>query len=119
MVITSFKFLFFVLITCIVYYAVPKKLKWIALLAAGAVFYISFSVYGVFVLIGASLVTYFSAVQVQKLKDRQSQWLAENKGKVDREERKAKRKYFTKRQNVWVALAVVSFSNITVISQSI
>ena len=107
MAITSFKFLLFVFITCILYYAVPKKWKWIVLLAASAVFYISFSVYGIFILIGLSLATYFSALQIQKLKDRQAQWLSENKGKVDKEERKAKRKYFTKRQRLWVALAVV------------
>ena len=63
MSITSFQFLAFALITFIVYNVFPQKHKWVVLLAASAVFYISFSPWGILFLIATALIAFFSAKQ--------------------------------------------------------
>lgn len=79
MTITSFTFLGFVLATLIVYRSFPVKKQWWVLLAASIIFYLSFSIGGIFVMIGTSLLTYFSGIMVQKQKDKHYAWLKENK----------------------------------------
>ena len=106
MSITSFQFLAFVLITFIVYNVFPQKHKWVVLLAASAVFYISFSPWGILFLIATALIAFFSAKQIQKVKDAESAWMSENKRKVDKETRKAKKDVFKKQRNLWVVLTV-------------
>lgn len=106
MSITSFQFLAFVLITFIVYNVFPQKHKWVVLLAASAVFYISFSPWGILFLIATALIAFFSAKQIQKVKDAESAWMSENKRKVDKETRKAKKGAFKKQRNLWVVLTV-------------
>ena len=102
MSITSFSFILFVLIVVILYYAVPRKLQWMVLLAASILFYLSFSVIGLFLLVGTSFFAYFSALQIQKVQDRQAKWMEENKQTADKETKKAKRKYYNKLKNRYV-----------------
>ena len=103
MTITSFTFLGFVLATLIVYRSFPVKKQWWVLLAASIIFYLSFSIGGIFVMIGTSLLTYFSGIMVQKQKDKHNAWLKENKKNADKETRKAKKAFYQKRQKLIVA----------------
>ena len=103
MTITSFTFLGFVLATLIVYRSFPVKKQWWVLLAASIIFYLSFSIGGIFVMIGTSLLTYFSGIMVQKQKDKHYAWLKENKKNADKETRKAKKAFYQKRQKLIVA----------------
>jgi hypothetical protein len=81
MIITSFQFLGFVLATLMVFRLFPAKKQWWVLLAASIIFYLSFSIGGIFVMIGTSLLTYFSGIMVQKQKDKHYAWLKENSWK--------------------------------------
>ena len=103
MTITSFGFLGFVLATLIIYRLFPVKKQWWVLLAASVAFYLSFSIGGIFVMIGTSLLTYFAGIMVQKQKDKHSAWLKENKKTTDKETRKAKKAFYQKRQKLIVA----------------
>lgn len=103
MSITSFRFLGFVIVTLIVFRLFPVKKRWWVLLAASIVFYISYSIGGIFVMIGTSLLTYFAALWVQKYKDKLSAWMTENKKSVDKETRKAVKASFQKKQKLIVA----------------
>ena len=103
MTITSFGFLGFVLVSLIIFRLFPAKKQWWVLLAASIVFYLSFSIGGIFVMIGTSLLTYFAAIMVQKQKDKHSAWLKENKKTADKETRKAQKAFYQKKQKLIVA----------------
>ena len=107
MSITSFAFLGFVLITLIVFRLFPVKKQWWVLLAASVVFYLSFSIAGIFVMIGTALLTYFAALWVQKYKDGLSTWMKENKKTADKETRKTVKASYQKKQKLIVAGTVV------------
>ena len=104
--ITSFAFLGFVLVTCIVFRLFPAKKRWWVLLAASAVFYLSHSVGGFFVLLGTALITYFAGIKIQKLKDGFADWLKANKETADKATRKEKKEEYQKKQKLIVAGAV-------------
>ncbi|MHC1772500.1 MAG: MBOAT family protein [Flexilinea sp.] len=59
---TSFAFLFFFSIVCLVYFVIPKKLQWIWLLAASYFFYCSWNTGYVLLLILSTLVTWISGI---------------------------------------------------------
>ena len=103
MSITSFAFLGFVLVTLIVFRLFPVKKQWWVLLAASVVFYLSFSIAGIFVMIGTALLTYFAALWVQKYKDGLSAWMKENKKTADKETRKSVKASYQKKQKLIVA----------------
>lgn len=103
MSITSFEFLGFVLVTLITFRLFPVKKQWWVLLAASVVFYLSFSIAGIFVMIGTALLTYFAALWVQKYKDGLSAWMKENKKTADKETRKSVKASYQKKQKLIVA----------------
>lgn len=107
MSITSFRFLFFAACTVLAYRIMPAKWRWTVLLAASAVFYLSFSVPGLLILTATALLTYLAAIKIQKVHDEEEKWLAENKKTVGKEERKAKKKSFQKIRKRYVAAIVV------------
>ena len=107
MTITSFEFLGFVLLTLIIFRLFPVKKQWWILLAAGIVFYLSFSIGGIFVMIGTSLLTYFAGIKVQKYKDEYAAWLAENKSTAGKDVRKARKDIYRKKQKCVVTLTIV------------
>lgn len=107
MSITSFAFLGFVLVTLIAFRLFPVKKQWWVLLAASVVFYLSFSIAGIFVMIGTALLTYFAALWVQKYKDGLSAWMKENKKTADKETRKTVKASYQKKQKLIVAGTVV------------
>ena len=103
MSITSFQFLGFVIVTSIVFRFFPFKKQWWVLLAASIVFYLSFSVGGIFVMVGTALLTYFAALWVQKYKVKLSEWMTDNKKTADKETRKAVKASFQNKQKLIVA----------------
>ena len=103
MTITSFQFIGFVLVTLIAFRLFPVKKQWWVLLAASVVFYLSFSIAGIFVMIGTALLTYFAALWVQKYKDGLSAWMKENKKTADKETRKSVKASYQKKQKLIVA----------------
>lgn len=103
MTITSFSFLGFIILSLVIYHLFPVNKQWLVLLAASAVFYLSFSVSGLFVMILTALLTYFAALQVQKKKDEFQLWLTQNKSTADKETRKAAKALYQNRQKLYVA----------------
>ncbi len=106
MSLTSFYFLIFVLCTVLLYYAAPAKYRWTVLLAASVVFYVSYSIVGIFILSATALITYFSALRIEKIGDGYKSWLAENKQNASREERHARKKASQSHQRRYVAFVV-------------
>ena len=107
MSITSFDFLIFIAITVAIYYLVVGKFRWIVLLIASGYFYCNFTIPGLLILIATGILTWYIADRIQKSKDEQNIWMAENKKFVDKETRKAKKEKFQKYQSNWVKAAVI------------
>ena len=103
MKITSFPFLGFVLAVLIVFKLFPAKKRWWVLLAASLAFYCTFTVGGLFVMLGTALLTYFAALGVQKYKDAYASWLQDNRGTAGKDEKKAKKAQYQKKQKLLVA----------------
>ncbi|MBR5427251.1 MAG: MBOAT family protein [Clostridia bacterium] len=105
MKITSFAFPGFVLAALIVFRLFPAGKRWWVLLAASAVFYLTHSVGGFFVMLLTALLIWFAALRVQKKKDGFSLWLRENGETADRETKKEKKEFYRKKQKRIVAAA--------------
>ncbi len=122
MALTSFNFLFFLAVVLLAYYIVPKKFQWVLLLVASYAFYIASGFEQVFFLLGTTLVTYVSALIMQKRRDRCSAELAQNKdlGKDEKQEIKKRATTYIHRVQVIAilidlgVLAVVKYSSFVI-----
>lgn len=82
-------FFVFLLITFIIYFIVPLRLRWIVLLAASVVFYLSSGVPQILFILLSSLLVYSAARWIDVLYTRQDRELKE--GEFSREEKKARK----------------------------
>ncbi len=88
MLFTSASFIGFAALTLLAYYIVPKKFQWWILLASGLLFYaLSGTEYIIFILYTA-LVTYLTAVFLQKKADEEDAFVEANRGNLEKSERK-------------------------------
>lgn len=88
MVFTSVSFLLFAALTLVAYYIVPKQIQWWILLAASLLFYAcSGTEYLVFILYTA-LITYLTAMLLQKKADAEDAFVEANRNKMEKAERK-------------------------------
>ncbi len=88
MSIVSIQFLLFVLAVALIYYIVPKKFRWTVLLTGSYVFYWMNSEWLVFILLATSLMTYLFGLLLQRVSDRNRDYLNSHKD-LAREEKKA------------------------------
>jgi len=95
MALTSFKFLLFLLVVLILYYALPKKLQWVFLLIASYAFYMVSSVWQALFLLGTTVVTYVSGRLMQARRDRFKAETAAEPG-MDKDRKTALKKAMTK-----------------------
>jgi len=123
MLFKSYEFLFFVLITCVLYYIIPKKWQWMLLLLASYVFYFlagaSFLPY-IFV---TTVSTYLVARKITSLQQSTSLYVKEHKEELSREEKKEYKAKAKKKQWHWLLfcllfnlgiLAVVKYTNFAI-----
>ena len=62
----SFEFLIFLAIVLVLYFVIPHKFRWIVLLIASYYFYMSWNASLVFLIFGTTLVSYLSAIFMEK-----------------------------------------------------
>ena len=123
MLFTSYEFLFFVLVTCVLYYIIPKKWQWMLLLLASYVFYYlagaSFLPY-IFI---TTVSTYVIARNITNLQIATETYIKEHKTELSKEERKNYK--LKKKKKQWKMLllclilnlgilAVVKYTNFTI-----
>lgn len=105
MSITSLVFLSFILITCFLYYLVPKKWQWVVLLVSSLFFYVYSSSWAIgFVLITSGII-YGATKWIDALRKKQTSFLQSNKA-LSREEKKIY-KDKNKRTRKWVMLSAL------------
>lgn len=110
MTLISFEFLMLVVITGIIYFVIPEKIKkyqWVVLLAASLFFYVftcnKYSLY----LAATVITTYLSGLWLQKVNDKTSSLIKENKAVWSADERKKFKDKMQSRKKMIVALTLV------------
>lgn len=107
MLFTSYEFILFILVTVALYYAVPKKLQWIILLAASYLFYyFAGPIYPMFILI-TSLTTYFTARKLDQIKEAKAAYISLHSEELSREARKEYNKQMNNKRKKWMLLCLV------------
>jgi len=106
MTIVSFRFFLFTAGLVAVYYLVPKKYRWITLLAASYLFYWLNSRWLAAVLFAATMVTYFTGRLIQRQADREQGWIAQHGTELGKEEKKRRKDVLKKRTKRILLLGV-------------
>ncbi len=105
---TSINFIFFVLVTALLYFALPlKKHKWIVLLAASIFFYLVAGYkYAMFILFTA-ISTYLIGLWIDKISKNSKALLKKNKAEWDRETKKKYKNKVKVQKRLVMAFALV------------
>nr|MCR5330071.1 MBOAT family protein [Lachnospiraceae bacterium] len=103
---SSFEFLAFLALVILVYYCVPRRVRWCVLLAASYAFYLIDGIKQVFFIIGTTIVTYTGAMIMQKKRDKYKEKLAADPA-LSREEKQEMKKAVTASINRVKTIAVL------------
>lgn len=103
---TSFIYLVFLSIACLVYYIMPLNFRWIVLLAANIVFYASSGWDNLAYLTGAILISFFVAVKIGKLHEEFKE--VRKQGDYDRHQLKEIKVKFEKRRKKYLVLGLTA-----------
>ena len=114
MLFTSYEFLFFVLVTCVLYYVVPKKWQWMLLLLASYVFYFLAGASYLPYIFVTTVSTYLIARKITSLQTVVDAYIKEHKKELSREERKEYKAKEKKKQ--WNLLLLCLFINIGILA---
>ncbi|MBQ0097743.1 MAG: MBOAT family protein [Oscillospiraceae bacterium] len=110
MTFTSITFFAFVLLTLILYYAMPKKIRWVILLLASVVFYSLCSLKYIAFIVFTALSTYLCAGWIDSISRKTKLKVKAKKAEWSREEKKAfKDKATTKKRLIIALVLVVNF----------
>ena len=123
MLFTDYSFIGFLAVVFVLYYTLPKKCQWPFLLAASYVFYFIASPSYLIFIAATTVSTYFVSLKLDRLETIQKTWIAEHKGQVTREEKKAYKAGIKARKWRWLLvclffnlgiLAVLKYTNFTI-----
>ncbi len=103
---TSYEFIAFLLITLLLYYAVPKKApKWPVLLIMSLVFYGLNGVHALGFILGTSVTVFCTGLGIESLKERQRNEI-KGKGDITKEEKDGIRKRWNLRRNLLLTVCI-------------
>ena len=114
MLFTDYSFIGFLAVVFVLYYTLPKKCQWPFLLAASYVFYFIASPSYLIFIAATTVSTYFVSLKLDRLETIQKTWIAEHKGQVTREEKKAYKAGIKARK--WRWLLVCLFFNLGILA---
>lgn len=98
------------MILIVLYYLVPKRAQSYLLLAGSYLFYAFSGPENLLYILFTTITTYFIAIEIQKIQEKQEAFLAEHKKEMPREERKIYKQKQKKKQ--WRLLLLCLFLNI-------
>ena len=109
MLFTSYIFIAFLATLFILYYLVPKRLQWILLLIADAVFYACAGIKGLLFMAATVTVSWLSTVMMGRLTECQREYLASDEGRaLDRERKKEYKNGIKKKRKRIFVLALIA-----------
>lgn len=105
---TSLNFLFFVLVTALVYFLLPlKKYRWVVLLAASVFFYFVSGYRFAMFIVFTALSTYLIGLWIDKISKKSKETLKQNKADWSRDQKKEFKNKVKIRKRLVMALALV------------
>jgi D-alanyl-lipoteichoic acid acyltransferase DltB (MBOAT superfamily) len=112
---TSMGFLCFAALLLVVYYVVPKSIRWVVLLTASYIFYIFAGLEYLFFILFTTVTTYIAARIIDLRLKKQKLYISEHKDDLSREDKKAlKEKVKRKNQVILVIYLVLNFGILAV-----
>lgn len=111
MKLTSIYFFAFVLVVCLVYYLIPKKMQWIVLLASSMVFFVMSSGILTVYMLATTAIVYGGALWLNKHRET----FESRKQELDKAQRKEAKKKLKKGQKLRVAAIAVTVLGILVV----
>ena len=123
MLFTSYSFIGFLAIVILLYWLIPRKARWVFLLAASICFYYQSGKTNLLYILATVVTTYIFTNLIDRNNTKEKEYIKANKESLSKEERKAyKEKQKSKRQKFLVAsilinigmLAVVKYTNFTI-----
>lgn len=107
---TTLQFFLFALVAVVVYYILPKKVQWVWLLILSYVYYLSYHVVTVWMMIFTTAVTYAGGIMLERLNE------LKPSEDISREEKKAFKKNIThKKKCVVVGIVLLAFGVLAVV----
>ncbi len=91
MLLTSYNFVLFLTVCFILYYLIPKRFQWLLLLAASYIFYFMAGAFYPLFILATSVITYGTAIWIEKCREKDTEYLAAHRAELSREEKKAYR----------------------------
>ena len=107
MLFTSYKFILFLLILFILYYAIPSKHQWKLLLIFSYAFYLFAGPKYIIYILVSSVTIHITALLIQKITDEQKEYLSANKETMTREDKKEYKLSCKSRQRKWLVLGLL------------
>ena len=107
MLFTSYKFILFLLILFILYYAIPSKHQWKLLLIFSYAFDLFAGPKYIIYILVSSVTIHITALLIQKITDEQKEYLAANKETMTREDKKEYKLSCKSRQRKWLVLGLL------------
>ncbi len=114
MLFTSYEFIFFVFITTLLYYTVPKRFQWGLLLVANYVFYALAGLEFLPFILVTTISTYLAGMKLRSMFKAQEDYLALHKADMSREERKEYKAKEKKKR--WHMLLLVLLFNLGILA---
>ena len=111
MELTSLYFIAFVLVSCLVYYLVPKKVQWVILLISSMVFFVLSSGLLTLYMLATTAIIYGGALWLNK----HSEGFEAHKKNLDKAQRKEAKKKLKKAQKFRVAVIVIAVLGILIV----
>ncbi|HIU26309.1 MAG TPA: MBOAT family protein [Candidatus Copromorpha excrementigallinarum] len=108
MAFTSFYFLIFAALVICVYYSVPKKGRWLALLAASYAFYLMSSPRTFLFVLFTTVITFFGGRYIGRQNSEHKAYLQEHKDRLSKEDKKALKASVQKKKRQMAALILVA-----------
>ena len=101
---TTFEFFLFIAAAVVIYYVIPKKLQWIWLLIISYVYYASYDISTVWMLLLTTYVTYRGGILLDRLNEQKPQ------DRISREEKKDfKKNIVRKKKKIVLAMVLIAF----------
>lgn len=123
MLFTSFRFILFLAILCVIYYIIPKKYQWMLLLIASYLFYFFAGAKYILYILTTTISTYLIACKIGNILQAQADYLKLNKNEISKEEKKAYKAAIKSKRWKWLLvclflnfgiLAAVKYTNFTI-----
>ena len=107
MLFTSYEFIGFFILLLTLYYIIPMKCRWILLLLGSYLFYYAAGPGYLYYLMAVTVLTYLTALAMERNLVRQKAYLKEHKDQLEREEKRAYKEAQKRKRRRWLALCLV------------